>query len=127
MVLRLAGRSVGTEVPLLPRDLVERLAAIGRPAQHVFLGACHASLDKLQPDPPDRLRIREEQPDDLLTGTASTPTRTAGQQCFLDRMSGVLRLEFHLDELVQIQPVVFGGCRFLLNRGDNSLAHPDTS
>ena len=39
MLLRLAGRAGGIEVPLLPDDFPELLSAIGRPAQDILLRA----------------------------------------------------------------------------------------
>ena len=39
MVFRLGGCAFGTEVPLLPHDFPERLPAIRRPTQDVFLRA----------------------------------------------------------------------------------------
>jgi hypothetical protein len=73
MVLRLARCALGAEVPLLAHDLPVRLPAIRRPAQNVLLGALSDGLDKLQPDPPQSLWLREEKADRLFSGPCGTP------------------------------------------------------
>ena len=80
MVFRLAGCALGTEVPLLPHDFLERLPAIRRPTQDVLLRALSARLHEVQPDPPEPLRMGEEKPDRLLSGRSGTPPLGATRQ-----------------------------------------------
>src|SRR5262249_15441905 len=124
MVFRFGGYALGTEIPLLSHDFTERLPAIRRPTQDVFLRALSDGLLEVQPDPLERLRMGEEKPDRLLPGYCGAPPRDATrQQRGLNWMSAVLRSDFHLRETLHIQPVLVGRCGLLLNWGDDSLAH----
>src|SRR4029434_7586576 len=124
MILYLAGRALGAEVPMLPHDVPERLPAVRRPAQDVFLRALSERLYEVQPDAPELLRMGEEKLDSLLSGRSSAPPRGAtGQQGGLNRMLGVFRGNCHLCETIDFQPVLIIRYGLLLERGNDSLTH----
>ena len=72
MILDLGRCALWIEVPLLAHDFTERLATVRRPAQHILLCTFAAALDEMQQDPPDPLRMGEEQPDRLPAGIGGT-------------------------------------------------------
>ena len=80
MVFSLTGCALGAEVPLLAYDVSKRLPAILRPAQDELLCALSDGLNELQPDSPEPLRMREEKPDRLLSGSCSTPTQASTRE-----------------------------------------------
>src|SRR5262245_22360272 len=100
MVFRLGNRALRTEIPLLPYDLAVRPATVRRPTQNVFLCTRTRGLLVAQVDPLQPLRTSEDQPDRLFSGCAGAPARAVpGKQRRLDRMSPVLRRDFHLREV----------------------------
>jgi hypothetical protein len=117
--------SARAEVPLLPNDVAERLTAIRRPAHDVFLRPLDVGLRETEPDAFDGLRIREEQPNRLLSRRLGLPSATLNQGG-LDRMRRVVRRDLDLCELFQVQPILVRR-HGTLSRCNDSFAHVVTS
>ena len=89
VVLNLFRRSTRRKRPLLP----DHLAHLTLPPrkQRKLLRPLNLALNKVQMNPPDRLRLVEHQPDNLFPGRRRTPSlRFAAAKSILDRELSIL-------------------------------------